>query len=99
MTFAEVQVLAENVGAAGRSLTTPGRSQLRWSMPSPQVGRPKTVVAASAESSSYPGDGTPFNSFLSEEQGVVAAAEVATQGGGYVDHLGAESVASASSSI
>jgi hypothetical protein len=32
MTFAEVQILAENVGAAGRSLMTPGRSQIRWSI-------------------------------------------------------------------
>jgi hypothetical protein len=51
MTFAEVQILAENVGAAGRSLMTPGRSQIRWSMPSTPTGRPKLTLAASAESS------------------------------------------------
>jgi hypothetical protein len=51
MTFAEVQILAENVGAAGRSLTTPKRSQIRWYMPATSTGRPKVTLAASAESS------------------------------------------------
>jgi hypothetical protein len=51
MKFAEVQILAENVGGAGRSLIRPGRSQVRWSMPSTPTGRPKVTLAASAESS------------------------------------------------
>jgi hypothetical protein len=44
MTFAEVQILAENVGAAGRSLMTPGRYQIRWSMPSTE-GMDRRLVA------------------------------------------------------
>jgi hypothetical protein len=51
MTFAEVQILAENVGAAGRSLLTTERYQIIWSMPSTPTGRPKVTLAASAESS------------------------------------------------
>jgi hypothetical protein len=51
MTFAEVHILAKNAGAAGRSLKTPGRSQIRWYMPATSTGRPKVTLAASAESS------------------------------------------------
>jgi hypothetical protein len=51
MTFAEVKILAENIGATGRSLMTPGISLIRWSIPSTPTGRPKVTRAASAESS------------------------------------------------
>jgi hypothetical protein len=47
MTFAELRVLAEDLGAAGRSLTNPGRSHPRWLIPAKYEGRTKPLLAAS----------------------------------------------------
>jgi hypothetical protein len=73
MTFAEVQILAENFGAAGRSLTTPGRLQIFWSMPETSPGRQQVTLAASAESSPIRSQ----ESYLHSSVGVPIVAAVA----------------------
>jgi hypothetical protein len=63
MTFAELRVLAEDLWAAGRSLTNPGRSHPRRSMPPTSGGRTKPLVVASLDSSPYGGELTRTNTF------------------------------------
>jgi hypothetical protein len=50
MTFAEVQIIAEQIGTAGRSLSLPGRYSHRLISAGSVPIRPKISVAAMAES-------------------------------------------------
>jgi hypothetical protein len=65
-TFAELRVLAEDLGAAGRSLTNPGSSHPRWLMPTTSGGRTKPLIAASLDSSPLGGESTRTNTLPGE---------------------------------
>jgi hypothetical protein len=96
MTFAELRVLAEDLGAAGRSLTNPGRS--RWLMPTTSGGRTKPLVAASLDSSPYGGESTRTNTIPGERL-VAAVAEDHWDPDGYPPRTGSDSPLSNASSI
>lgn len=76
MTFAEVQIHAEQVGAAGRAIISPARYSPRLVPPGVHSVRPKLGIAAMAESaasSPHGGADSPFRSSMTPV--VVAATE------------------------
>ena len=74
MTFAEVQIHAEQVGAAGRAITSPVRYSPRLMPPGVHPVRPKLGIAAMAESAASSPHGGADSPFRSSTTPVVVAA-------------------------
>jgi hypothetical protein len=72
MTFAEVQILAEQAGTAGRALTSPGRAFIRLQTTGLTPLRSKPIVAASALSPSPSWGISSENGMMSPGHQVVA---------------------------
>jgi hypothetical protein len=74
MTFAEVQIHAEQVGAAGRAILSPARYSPLLVPPGVHAVRPKSGIAALAESSASSLHGLSESQLRSSMPPVVVAA-------------------------
>jgi hypothetical protein len=77
MTFAEVQIIAEQIGTSGRSLSLPSRYSPRLITAGSVPVRPKTIVAAMAESAVSSPHELPVASVHSSPPVLVAATDYA----------------------
>jgi hypothetical protein len=100
MTFAEVQVLAEQAGHAGRALNSPAKASPRTGSPGFQALRSRPVVAATAgsfhrDAEMYADRGSP----IAYPEELVAATDYPRDAEGMSDHSEGRSMSSIPSTV